>query len=985
LALEAWHNEHSQQTACGLLGTFAASACPEVMVCVILHAICAQQAGVYLDFDLVSGSAMGVDREGSLRDRKWLTFRATVLPSEALLGAILDYFRELDPREKTLALLVESNTELGQSVPDKPPAAAAPNASQAPAAADSQVIWKGYRVLRMPFPLHIARLRALVDRERRRWEERLGLATPDPLIPRLVDSEAGADEFPAQDPAITASVNGKQLKSLLSAIDRERARYVGIVATDPRDKVFLISAIRERCPDVRIFTTSADNLLTLPEYAYYVKGTFIATTYPLLPENQRWTAPLTSYQRQRVRFAFPSQSAQGHFNAVLAQRGQGQLMVEYRPPRFDGQARSQEVGRPPVWVSMVGAGGDFVPLQFSDPAALPALCDRVGQYMWPPPDKTVTSEDVPMDLRFPGTDVLALLTFLALCVAVVLRDAWSGCPLVFWQRPDRLRTRTLWEGYCFRLTCFLALLSVAIPVAVLCSIAASGMQDRAPRWLLLASLPWFAVAWLAVALFLSPLRPAVGPGPAGAWEAGAALTGVTALPFVAPLAWYWAGPLTAERALYCERTLDFSSGASCLMPLLFMAAMFFLWAFFHLKRIYLAGRFSCPCPYPGLSADRDLLPLARIRQRDRQLRCYLEDTPHFLHRRGMAVLLLGAFVVVAGWRLWSLYLFLPEHPVWSWLFFVGFAAGFSFIAIDILRFWTVWSSLKGLLNQVVLLPMTETFDRLPYKARTLFGGHLYSVRPRLTHLALPMHQLRLLEQETDRLLQEDPPLHFVATNRPCLEAVHRRLRGLLKNYEPQKTGDDAEQISWDLRDGLAELAMGLVPLLHDAWRKRTADEAFGDDPTRHHPVKDGAPATPASADALDHWVGLAEDFVATDVVLYASQFFVQLRNQVWSLVVCSLLLLLGTTAYPFNVANFILLSVLVLLTLVVGSIVAVLYQINVNEFVSRVTGTTPHRFTPDAGFLTALFTYVVPAVVVVSIQLSGSFRYLLEPILRVFK
>jgi hypothetical protein len=101
--------------------------------------------------------------------------------------------------------------------------------------------------------------------------------------------------------------------------------------------------------------------------------------------------------------------------------------------------------------------------------------------------------------------------------------------------------------------------------------------------------------------------------------------------------------------------------------------------------------------------------------------------------------------------------------------------------------------------------------------------------------------------------------------------------------------------------------------------------------------------------------------------------------------ICAVLLLLGTMSYPFNIANFTLLAVLVLVAVIVGRVVYVLYQINVNELVSRITGTVPNRFTPDAGFVAALFTYIVPALVLMSMRLSGSLRYLLDPILLVVK
>jgi hypothetical protein len=58
---------------------------------------------------------------------------------------------------------------------------------------------------------------------------------------------------------------------------------------------------------------------------------------------------------------------------------------------------------------------------------------------------------------------------------------------------------------------------------------------------------------------------------------------------------------------------------------------------------------------------------------------------------------------------------------------------------------------------------------------------------------------------------------------------------------------------------------------------------------------------------------------------------------------------------------------------------------NRDELVSRISRTTPGKFSLDSGFLASFFTYIVPAVGVLAAQLSGSFRWLLEPLLRVMK
>ncbi|MCE9532868.1 MAG: hypothetical protein K8T89_17360, partial [Planctomycetes bacterium] len=66
-------------------------------------------------------------------------------------------------------------------------------------------------------------------------------------------------------------------------------------------------------------------------------------------------------------------------------------------------------------------------------------------------------------------------------------------------------------------------------------------------------------------------------------------------------------------------------------------------------------------------------------------------------------------------------------------------------------------------------------------------------------------------------------------------------------------------------------------------------------------------------------------------------------------------------------------------------VIWVLIEMNRNEVVSRIMKTTPGKFSLDSGFVGSFLTYVVPVIGILAAQLSGSFRWLLEPLLRVMK
>jgi hypothetical protein len=180
-----------------------------------------------------------------------------------------------------------------------------------------------------------------------------------------------------------------------------------------------------------------------------------------------------------------------------------------------------------------------------------------------------------------------------------------------------------------------------------------------------------------------------------------------------------------------------------------------------------------------------------------------------------------------------------------------------------------------------------------------------------------------------------------------------------------------------VREKLSDVAGRCLAVLAPRGRWLAVDDAFGGGAGKD------APAVPAPAEPA--WVALAESVAATQVVIYVSQFFVQLRNLVWAAIVTSSLLLLAATSYPFHPEKLLLVGLIVLSGAGMASVLYVLIDMNRDEVVSRVTRTTPGKFSLDGGFVGSFFTYIVPVAGVLAAQLSGSFRWVLEPLLRVMK
>lgn len=320
---------------------------------------------------VISGSAMAVDQKKFARRlTEWLpddapakknpqqfaAFHSTVLPSDVTTQTALDYFAGLESRTaKTevfnVALLTEGNTAFGNAVREQftsptPMPAGMPTPTPSPT--------PSYRVLKLPFPLHISQLRSATEKAKNNSAPaNPGMdlrAAQRPLLPLLLEENyESVDAVPLFTQLENASAE-LVLSNLLDEINRERVRYVGVIATDVKDVIFLVSQIRRHCPNTVPFTLLSDLLYLRPEVNTDLAGTLVVSPYPLFVQNQLWSAP---FDGATNRLQFPSHIAQGAYNATLALLGLPEKMREYGYP-FDLAHAANAPRQPGLWISVVG-------------------------------------------------------------------------------------------------------------------------------------------------------------------------------------------------------------------------------------------------------------------------------------------------------------------------------------------------------------------------------------------------------------------------------------------------------------------------------------------------------------------------------------------------------------------------------------------------------------------------------------------------------
>src|SRR3954462_2863583 len=333
-------------------------------------------------FRIVTGSATNASTKTILErvnrrngNKPNLTFTATVQPDSAL-SAFYDYLAlSFGSRGAiTMAMLTESNTSYGQgsfprsgteTAPTAPAVARSPPATPPPPKAEDTPPPRSAGFVQaivnpapapkhfdLPFPLHIAQLGAEYEKARSQSgtdaSALLPSRIPHVLGLNLAEDNESSDVVPALSP-MTRSSSDLSLANSLAVISRAHVSLVGIVATDPRDEVFLAEAVHRAAPDTQIFLTKADLLFTHPLLADDLRGAIVVSRYPLHILNQLWSPPRADPDGRRLQSS--SGSAKGVDNPTIV------MLREFdetlRPIEY-GMPFANKSSVPPLWVGIVG-------------------------------------------------------------------------------------------------------------------------------------------------------------------------------------------------------------------------------------------------------------------------------------------------------------------------------------------------------------------------------------------------------------------------------------------------------------------------------------------------------------------------------------------------------------------------------------------------------------------------------------------------------
>ncbi len=938
-----------------------------------------------LSIRIISGTASSVDEHTLSPDHDQgpprITFNTAQVPDEVLWKQI--------PR------IVDNVDAIPRMVPSSLPLQAPPIALLL----ENTVYGKGGReqdrtgILKLTFPLHISALRTAY-----RGNQGKSAAGPDLGHHDLdLPDEAGQqrrDVIPSFSPR-AAVYDELMLSNLLVTIRREHIRYVGIVASDVQDLVFLVQQIRVHCPDTIVFTTSADIGFLHSDVNTDLRGMRIFTTYPLFNRAQNWTAPFSG---ESTRQTFPSDIAHGVYNATLAQLDSPKEMLDYGEPL---------VAAPRCPVIQIGVVGrdDIWPLGFQVPNL------RESHHVLSPTDsdsgKGATDCEVYAPAQTPASspppgDVyprpFELLFFLMNLVFLA-----CAAPAIL-SRPqlDLLMGRRWWiealltedSGFAGQRSLYLMFASIGMLLAEIVGLGfallpvVAGFQNTWSAFSALGSLRLMTLGFeilVALVVLASAARAIFQVFKArGLWSA-VWWSGVGALPTYFAIwlvARHWVRAASAFTLYAFLRATHLHSGVSPLMTLSFLGVAAFAVFVGNLTRLAMLTDRPLP-PIDGhswtMSGHGSFRGVGRMWTR------VVEDL------KESDLQLRGAYLVLIVLSIAFLYFGVDKvRPAFSidglpfdiLFILLGFGV-YAMFSLVLLRFALTWIALRHLLRRLYSHPSRYSYKNVQLAPRPSHLDqqklHLYEARPGLSAIEYELGCVRAIVRiaaQTRQASSATPssPHSDLADDIDAnplleitLETAERQLEELWRatDWRASLAARNA------LYETMAQLASIVTALFEPAWRM-----------SAHTPPLQTVLSSDDDKLTIDGKLRQqAELFVAARVGDFVRHVFPHLINLVGFAMPAVLAMVLAISAYPFPAHDTLLWVSWTALLATVAISLYVFVSINRNPIISMFSGTDPGQFNWDSTFTMHLMLFaVIPILTLLGAQypqaLAGTFSWI---------
>jgi hypothetical protein len=918
-----------------------------------------------LRFQIISGTATAIDT-------RWLshvghdqaTFRATVPPDDETFPAFVCYLQwYVQSGSNRIAVLREENTGYGQTVPG----------GFVHGSCGGTVFPD---ILSLPFPLHISRLReASVQATNTQPQPGSGPgSSKSASAPRTEQRTTEPREVLPSFSDLTVQSAELTLSNLLSTIAREQYTYVGIVATDVRDTMFLAREVRQHCPATVLFTVNSDLLYAGPTVNDVTQGMLVFTPYPLFNLEQLWTYP---YRGGETRLQFSSQAAEGVYNATLALLNRGELMVDYGPvlPTPD-RTPQPELRKPSLWVTAIGNGETL-------PVKLLPWQDLRG-YTYSPAQAVETSNKQVIGARKYNLErgLYSRSTVVAVIVVNLLLSAFSLLIISQYRRMESKKranrvsallgdtvSPAYWsEGRLFLLCCCWSLLTFYIVAAVdLCLPFIAGIKlgqsarttltSTVALFLLLSAVTMFLLLIGIRALFAAfRAAPAVqrGSAPEVLLFVLLACVGVFIPAGLLCCSWFYTLKLNwANGLLIFFRSFDLRSGLSPLVPLSCVAAGACLWALCSFRRLRLIDILRASGTAEEAGSWLSFLSLegrsfTGVRELEGNIKDNLERST-VISRWWYVALMTAAWIVWVDFFYFRLVRELEGRPFY-WLFGAAFFIVYWALLMEFMRLVFVWRGLHLLLQRLAWHPLLTAFKRYQGRFPNFTKIDLTHRPSRFAALEASVEQAGRLLRTAKTLTQAprtDPGLReLLRQSIPEWETHAQAAEALLSEALRLQWTDPSQADDHAMRETIrTKHAIRLkgdwrqaLELRHRAHRSLFELMQSLDKPMEQYWDSDRAGhSTPAAA----LFFRQVEEFFVTRLVNFLALVFPSLQNLGYFVLVGLLLMLLAVTSYPFQPRNEFLFFNWVVILSFIGTLFWIFVEMDRNTVLSFLNGTKP--------------------------------------------
>jgi hypothetical protein len=983
------------------------------------HEVVPQPAPDKFTFHVISGAATAVDK-GAFEDttrpfqtaksaaaptkpettipKCQINFHATCHRTEFLRKQLQNYINEQHDhglflaRPLRVAWLVEAGTGFGASLSGKK------NDGQSDKTGEAQSE-------QIVFPLHISQVFQAYKQQGLLNDKVIEISESlsGGAISLPVDADSGAtDLVPNYNPAMSAVTADLELTRIIRTISHGEFDYLGIIATDVRDRIFLARIIAEHCPDVRLMIVHNDLSYLHPEVLPYTNGCLVATTYPLIAQNQTWSFP---HQGSRRLLSLPSDVAVGIYNAMLqlmSLEHQGRppdqlqtALLEYGIP-FDArwlhdntskeQGAKPKVGptNPPVWIVEATRAG-FMPIKVfpetyekpdptenaSDEAALLRKADQ--EYLLA--TKFAEEDDVAPDGIFEiGSTGLLIRHDWILLTSLVLLFFTVECNNVF-----RVPKSGSQRGPTCSITGLVSLFLLGSVLAFLACPFALVVDDYRNVKLHIRETGFTIVFWCYVLALIAFVAFAVFHRVRLCLQSKVEIVRQLDIPAIL------AGTAVAvvllcatSQSLLPQSASDFPkifaifrysalfSGSSVVWPVITLVGTVSFW----LSDLQLQARYQdhqapqWPLMPPSDStqcAATTALALTFADESRQRVADRYRDGWCGLWRENK----LWCVLTVIGWLGFSLFTFLQATPTheqreFDVLIHPTIVLLTGLVAFRLLSLNYFWKELHRLLDAIARLPLTAAFSRLPAAYGQRLGRYLDAERGRTAHQIIAA-------QAADAVL--------TAARRIPVASACNRATVRTANESSIDLADSEKSIAEICQLSLAALVKPEGPWAVIRPAKGMAESAGASE--------DATVSVPEGSD----WQVAAEDLLALQCLRHINQYLAYLRSLCWKTIAISLLLLLGVTSYPVRPQMTLAIATIGLTIFSALLVVLILFQMNKNEVLSRINKTTPNQISWNQPFFGQLLTLLGPVVLILLVQVPGIgqfVRTVVEPALRVF-